>query len=219
MQAAAMAEDTFPTTSDNPQRSRDAGRGPGRGPRDNRDNREPGGFRIRLSDNELQAARVLQEALGLRSTVAVLGFSLRTLAQQLEAGQLDELVAQQRALGGSRGAGGSGEGGGDRRPRRDDPRGGGGGGGGGSRPAKANPFARPSRPAAPVVSQEEPDPSQGDIDAEATAGEATAGEANAEPSESGIDSAASPETSDVLEQPSSEAPAAGDAVAAAEPEA
>ena len=216
MQAAAMAEDTFPTTSDNPQRSRDAGRGPGRGPRDNRDNREPGGFRIRLSDNELQAARVLQEALGLRSTVAVLGFSLRTLAQQLEAGQLDELVAQQRALGGSRGAGGSGEGGGDRRPRRDDPRGGGGGGGGGggSRPAKANPFARPSRPAAPVVSQEEPDPSQGDIGAEATAGEA-----NAEPSESGIDSAASPETSDVLEQPSSEAPAAGDAVAAAEPEA
>jgi hypothetical protein len=212
MQAAAMAEDTFPTTSDNPQRSRDAGRGPGRGPRDNRDNREPGGFRIRLSDNELQAARVLQEALGLRSTVAVLGFSLRTLAQQLEAGQLDELVAQQRALGGSRGAGGSGEGGGDRRPRRDDPRGG--GGGGGSRPAKANPFARPSRPAAPVVSQEEPDPSQGEIGAEATAGEA-----NAEPSESGIDSAASPETSDVLEQPSSEAPAAGDAVAAAEPEA
>jgi len=207
-----MAEDTFPTTSDNPQRSRDAGRGPGRGPRDNRDNREPGGFRIRLSDNELQAARVLQEALGLRSTVAVLGFSLRTLAQQLEAGQLDELVAQQRALGGSRGAGGSGEGGGDRRPRRDDPRGG--GGGGGSRPAKANPFARPSRPAAPVVSQEEPDPSQGEIGAEATAGEA-----NAEPSESGIDSAASPETSDVLEQPSSEAPAAGDAVAAAEPEA
>jgi hypothetical protein len=169
-----------------------------------------------LSDNELQAARVLQEALGLRSTVAVLGFSLRTLAQQLEAGQLDELVAQQRALGGSRGAGGSSEGGGDRRPRRDDPRG---GGGGGSRPAKANPFARPSRPAAPVLSQEEPDPSQGDIGAEATAGEATAGEANAEPSESGIDSAASPETSDVLEQPSSEAPAAGDAVAAAEPEA
>jgi len=211
-----MAEDTFPTTSDNPQRSRDAGRGPGRGPRDNR---EPGGFRIRLSDNELQAARVLQEALGLRSTVAVLGFSLRTLAQQLEAGQLDELVAQQRALGGSRGAGGSGEGGGDRRPRRDDPRGGGGGGGGGSRPAKANPFARPSRPAAPVLSQEEPDPSQGDIGAEATAGEATGGKANAEPSESGIDSAASPETSDVLEQPSSEAPAAGDAVAAAEPEA
>jgi hypothetical protein len=172
-----------------------------------------------LSDNELQAARVLQEALGLRSTVAVLGFSLRTLAQQLEAGQLDELVAQQRALGGSRGAGGSGEGGGDRRPRRDDPRGGGGGGGGGSRPAKANPFARPSRPAAPVLSQEEPDPSQGDIGAEATAGEATGGKANAEPSESGIDSAASPETSDVLEQPSSEAPAAGDAVAAAEPEA
>ena len=32
-----------------------------------------GGFRIRLSDNELQAARTLQEAFQLRSTVAVLG--------------------------------------------------------------------------------------------------------------------------------------------------
>ncbi|MEI6615316.1 MAG: hypothetical protein WCL59_01955 [Cyanobium sp. ELA507] len=216
MQAAAMADDTFPSTSDNPQQSRDAGRGPGRGPRDNRDNREPGGFRIRLSDNELQAARVLQEALGLRSTVAVLGFSLRTLAQQLEAGQLDELVAQQRALGGSRGAGGSGEGGGDRRPRRDDPRGGGagGGGGGGSRPAKANPFARPSRPVAVVVSPSEPEPSQEEIGAEATAGEA-----NTEPSDSGIGSAPSEETSEVLEQPSSEAPAPGDAGATAEPQA
>jgi len=207
-----MADDTFQPTSDNPQRSRDGGRGPGRAPRDNR---EPGGFRIRLSDNELQAARVLQEALGLRSTVAVLGFSLRTLANQLEAGQLDELVAQQRALGASRGPGGSGEGGGDRRPRRDDPRGGsGGGGGGGSRPAKANPFARPSRPAAAVESPAEPEPSQGEIGAETAAGEA-----NAEPSESGIDSAPSQETSEVLEQPSNEAPAPGDAGAAAEPEA
>jgi hypothetical protein len=65
-----------------------------------------------------------------------------------------------------------------------------------------------------VVSPSEPEPSQEEIGAEATASEA-----NPEPSESGIDSAASPETSDVLEQPSSEAPAAGDAVAAAEPEA
>ena len=56
-------------------------------------NREPVGFRIRLSDNELQAARALQEAFGLRSTVAVLGFSLRTLADQLEKGQLEALVA------------------------------------------------------------------------------------------------------------------------------
>ena len=45
-----------------------------------------GGFRIRLSDNELQAARTLQEAFQLRSTVAVLGFSLRTMAQLLEQG-------------------------------------------------------------------------------------------------------------------------------------
>ncbi|MBM5809255.1 MAG: hypothetical protein FJ051_05460, partial [Cyanobacteria bacterium M_surface_9_m1_291] len=31
--------------------------------------REPGGFRIRLSDNEMRAARALQEAFRLRSTV------------------------------------------------------------------------------------------------------------------------------------------------------
>ena len=52
-----------------------------------------GGFRIRLSDNELQAARTLQEAFQLRSTVAVLGFSLRTMAQLLEQGLLLEAEA------------------------------------------------------------------------------------------------------------------------------
>ena len=56
-----------------------------------------GGFRIRLSDNEMRSARALQDAFGLRSTVAVLGFALRTLGQQLEEGKLDELVAQSRA--------------------------------------------------------------------------------------------------------------------------
>ena len=60
-----------------------------------------GGFRIRLSDNELAAARTLQEAFQLRSTVAVLGFSLRTMAQLLEQGALDEVVSQQRRSSGN----------------------------------------------------------------------------------------------------------------------
>lgn len=127
-----MADDTtssFPT---------DRREGPGRGGRP-QGNRDAGGFRIRLSDNELQAARALQEAFGLRSTVAVLGFSLRTLAQQLEAGQLDELVASQRAQAGSRPGGGGGE----RRRERPEGR----DGGRGNRGPRVDPFARPSRPA------------------------------------------------------------------------
>ena len=43
--------------------------------------REGGGFRIRLSDNEMRSARALQEAFNLRSTVAVLGFAVRSLGQ------------------------------------------------------------------------------------------------------------------------------------------
>ncbi len=128
-------------------------RGDGRAPRQG-GNRELGGFRIRLSDNEMQAARALQEAFGLRSTVAVLGFSLRTLAQQLEAGQLDDLVAQQRSQAGSRGPGsaprGGGRGGERRGDRHDGGGSGGGAGGGGGRGPRIDPFARPSRPAAPV---------------------------------------------------------------------
>ena len=64
------------------------GRGPG--------NREPGGFRIRLSDNEMRYARNIQEAFNLRSTVAVLGFALRTLGEMLEKGKLNELIDQTR---------------------------------------------------------------------------------------------------------------------------
>lgn len=121
-----------------------------------------GGFRIRLSDNEMRSARALQEAFGLRSTVAVLGFALRTLGQQLEEGKLDELAAQHRAQMGSRGPGGGG------RPegRRERPEGRGSSGrwqdsrgaaGGGSRGQRVDPFARPSRPAVPVEAlQEEP---------------------------------------------------------------
>jgi hypothetical protein len=42
-------------------------------------NRDAGGFRIRLSDNEMSAAKALQDAFNLRSPVAVLGFAVRTL--------------------------------------------------------------------------------------------------------------------------------------------
>ena len=90
-----MADDTNFTSSQG--RPEGAGRGNRQG-----GGRDSGGFRIRLSDNEMQAARALQEAFNLRSTVAVLGFSLRTLAQLLEEGKLDEVVAQQRAQGGGR---------------------------------------------------------------------------------------------------------------------
>jgi hypothetical protein len=115
----------------------------GRGPRDG-GSREPGGFRIRLSDNEMRAARAVQEAFGLRSTVAALGLSIRTVAQLLEEGKLDELVAQQRASGGGRP-------GGERRGPRPER---------GERPASSrpNPFARPAKPAAAPaeVSEEAP---------------------------------------------------------------
>jgi len=129
-----MADDTstpFPSA---------AGGGAGRGGRPP-GNRDAGGFRIRLSDNEMQAARALQEAFGLRSTVAVLGFALRTLAQQLEQGQLEELVTQHRAQAGTRGPAPRGD---DRR-REGPPQERGGGGGG--RVQRIDPFARPSRPA------------------------------------------------------------------------
>ena len=114
------------------------GRGPG--------NREGGGFRIRLSDNEMRSARALQEAFNLRSTVAVLGFALRTLGQKLEDGELDALIEQQRnqAPRGRR-EGGGGRDGGGRGRRFDDERQGG-------RGSKPNPFARPAKP------QPEPEP-------------------------------------------------------------
>ena len=99
-----------------------------------------GGFRIRLSDHELQAARTLQEAFQLRSTVAVLGFSLRTMADLLEQGALDEVVSQQKRNGGGR-------------PPRGERRGDEGRGQRGSRP---DPFARPSKPVTPEPQADEP---------------------------------------------------------------
>jgi hypothetical protein len=151
-----MADDTNTPPFADPGRREFPERGGRPGP-----NREPGGFRIRLSDNEMQAARALQEAFGLRSTVAVLGFSLRTLADQLAKGQLEALVAEHRAQGGSRPPvlrRGSGEG----QPRHE--------GHGGRGSARIDPFARPSRPAPSVeASAAEPasaEPSAGEPDAE-----------------------------------------------------
>ena len=144
-----------------------------RGPREggNREggNRDAGGFRIRLSDNEMRSARAVQEAFGLRSTVAALGLSIRTVAQLLEEGKLDEVVAQHRANAGSRpsdgGGGGGGGGGGDRRGPRPER---------GERPgnSRPNPVARPARPAAPIA-EPEPEP-PADVSAEVTAEAATA---------------------------------------------
>lgn len=65
--------------------------------------REQGGLRIRLSDNELRAAQLIQERFQLRSTVAALGFCLRTMAQMVEQGQLGEAsVADQLPQRGGR---------------------------------------------------------------------------------------------------------------------
>ena len=114
--------------------------------------REGGGFRIRLSDNEMRSARALQEAFNLRSTVAVLGFAIRSLGQMLEDGQLDALIEQQRnqpARGGRRDGGG--RDGGGRGRRFDDER--------SSRGSRPNPFARPSKPQPEVQAEpvEEPE--------------------------------------------------------------
>jgi len=154
-----MAEDSTPSYGTHPGDNREGRETAGRGGRQT-GSKEPGGLRIRLSDNEMKAARALQEAFGLRSPVAVLGFALRTLAQQLEAGQLDALVAQQRSEGDGRGRPSGEEGGGERRERRDR-----GERGGQLRQVRVDPFARPSRPAAPA-------PTPLEDDSEAAEGEA-----------------------------------------------
>ncbi|WP_390128463.1 hypothetical protein [Synechococcus sp. HIMB2401] len=133
--------------------------------------REGGGFRIRLSDNEMRSTRALQEAFNLRSTVAVLGFAVRSLGQMLEDGQLDALIEQQKnqpARGGRRDGGG--RDGGGRGRRFDDER-----GGRGSRP---NPFARPAKPqpeaAAEPVAEPEAEPVvEPVVESEATASDDT----------------------------------------------
>ena len=141
------------SNSDSRQQGRQGeGGGGSRGGR-NSGNREGGGFRIRLSDNEMRAVRALQEAFNLRSTVAVLGFAVRALAQMLEDGQLTELIAQQRAQGGGRRSE-DGRGEGNRGERNRTPR--------------PDPFARPAKPQPPAPDPEpaaEPEPA---VEAEAS---------------------------------------------------
>ena len=141
------------SNSDSRQQGRQGeGGGGSRGGR-NSGNREGGGFRIRLSDNEMRAVRALKEAFNLRSTVAVLGFAVRALAQMLEDGQLTELIAQQRAQGGGRRSE-DGRGEGNRGERNRTPR--------------PDPFARPAKPQPPAPDPEpaaEPEPA---VEAEAS---------------------------------------------------
>jgi len=94
----------------------------------------------------MRAARSLQDAFNLRSTVAVLGFAIRTLAQMLGEGKLDELVAQTRSEtprdSFRRDDGGNHRGQDNFNPDNE------------ARGAKPNPFARPEKPQ-PATSQEE----------------------------------------------------------------
>ena len=53
-----------------------------------------GGFRIRLSDNEMKAVKSIQDAFQLRSTVAVLGFSVRTLSEMIKDEKLIESITE-----------------------------------------------------------------------------------------------------------------------------
>ena len=55
-------------------------------------NRDNGGFRIRLSDNEMKSVKIIQETFQLKSTVAVLGFSVRTLSEMLNDSDLKESI-------------------------------------------------------------------------------------------------------------------------------
>tara|TARA_Y100000589_G_scaffold147282_1_gene140874 strand:- start:279 stop:689 length:411 start_codon:yes stop_codon:yes gene_type:complete len=54
--------------------------------------KETGGFRIRLSDNEMKSVKTIQETFQLKSTVAVLGFSLRTLSELIKDENLREEI-------------------------------------------------------------------------------------------------------------------------------
>ena len=56
--------------------------------------RDGGGFRIRLSDNEMKAVKSIQETFQLRSTVAVLGFAVRTLSEMIKDEKLIESITE-----------------------------------------------------------------------------------------------------------------------------
>ena len=59
-----------------------------------RSRRDGGGFRIRLSDKEMRAVKSIQETFQLRSTVAVLGFSVRTLSEMIKDEKLIGSITQ-----------------------------------------------------------------------------------------------------------------------------
>lgn len=164
-----MADGDLQTSQQSGQNERFRGnRGPREGGNREGGSREAGGFRIRLSDNEMRAARAVQEAFGLRSTVAALGLSIRTVAQLLDEGKLDEVLAQHRASAGARPQGERRGGGRGERPDR------------GERPGnRPNPFARPTRPAAPAAVIETTAGPEDGSNGEATASEAAAPEAAA----------------------------------------
>ena len=56
--------------------------------------RDGGGFRIRLSDNEMKAVKSIQDTFQLRSTVSVLGFSVRTLSEMIKDEKLIASITQ-----------------------------------------------------------------------------------------------------------------------------
>ena len=55
-------------------------------------NRDNGGFRIRLSDNEMKAVKTIQETFQLKSTVAVLGFAVRSLSELIRDENVKDLI-------------------------------------------------------------------------------------------------------------------------------
>ena len=55
-------------------------------------NKENSGFRIRLSENEMKAAKAIQEKFQLKSTVAVLGFAVRTLSDLVKDEELKDTL-------------------------------------------------------------------------------------------------------------------------------
>ena len=55
-------------------------------------NKENSGFRIRLSENEMKAAKVIQDKFQLKSTVAVLGFAVRTLSDLVKNEELKDTL-------------------------------------------------------------------------------------------------------------------------------
>ncbi len=55
-------------------------------------NKEQSGFRIRLSENEMKAAKVIQEKFQLKSTVAVLGFAVRTLSDLVKDEEIKDTI-------------------------------------------------------------------------------------------------------------------------------